>query len=98
MISDNGARIAFVFLMLFLITLAMILIALTATGLSFEDALALAVAALTTTGPAIGALGSGVGYGDLQPMAQAILCVAMVVGRMEALVIVALFNPASWRQ
>jgi trk system potassium uptake protein TrkH len=96
-ISDNGAQIAFVFLMLFLVVLALVMIALTATGLAFEQSLALAVAALTTTGPAIGALGGGLSYAELGPVAKAILCFGMVVGRMEALVIVALFNPAYWR-
>ena len=35
---------------------------------------------------------------DLPAAARAILCAAMIVGRMDALVIVALFNPTCWRQ
>lgn len=97
LISERGPRIAFVFLMLFLIALALIMIALSATGLSFEHSLTLSVAALTTTGPAIRTLGDGLAYSDLSGLAQAILCVGMIVGRMEALVIVALFNPSYWR-
>jgi trk system potassium uptake protein TrkH len=98
LISEGGARIAFVFLMLFLIALALVMIALAATGLSFDRSLVLAVAALTTTGPAIMILGEGVGYADLSGIARAILCLAMIVGRMETLVIVALFNPVYWRE
>jgi trk system potassium uptake protein TrkH len=98
LISENGARIAFIFLMLFLIALAMVMIALSATGLSFERSLALAVAGLTTTGPAIQTLGDGLRYAQLPGAAQAIFCVAMIVGRVEALVIIALFNPTYWRQ
>lgn len=98
LISAGGARIAFIFLMLFLVTLALVMIALSATGLSFERSLTLAVAGLTTTGPAIATLGDGLGYGDLTSPARAILCFAMIVGRMEALVILALFNPAYWRR
>ena len=98
LISTGGARIAFVFLMLFLISLALAMIALAATGLSFERSLALSVAGLTTTGPAILTLGDGLVYGDLSAAARAIFCAAMVVGRMEALVIIALLNPAYWRQ
>lgn len=97
LISERGPRIAFVFLMLFLIALALVMIALSATGLSFEHSLTLSVAALTTTGPAIRTLGDGLAYSDLTGLAQAILCVGMIVGRMEALVIVALFNPSYWR-
>jgi trk system potassium uptake protein TrkH len=97
LISPGGARIAFVFLMLFLIALALVMIALAATGLSFQRSVALAVAGLTTTGPAIGVTGEGLGYGDLSAAARAVFCLAMIVGRMEALVIVALFNPIYWR-
>jgi trk system potassium uptake protein TrkH len=98
LISASGARIAFIFLMLFLIALGLVMIALSATGLSFERSLALAVAGLTTTGPAIRTLGDGLVYADLDGAARVILCFAMIVGRMEALVIIALLNPAYWRQ
>lgn len=98
MISEGGPRIAFIFLMLFLSALAVAMLALSATGLSFERSLGLAIAGLTTTGPAIGAFGDGLGYADLPATARGILCAAMVVGRMDALVIVALFNPTWWRQ
>lgn len=98
MISPGGARVAFIFLMLFLIAIALVMIALAATGLSFEHSLALAVAGLTNTGPAIRTLGDGTSYGDLSGLARGVLCLAMIVGRIEALVIIALFNPAYWRQ
>ena len=41
--------------------LAVAMLALSATGLSFERSLGLAIAGLTTTGPAIGAFGDGLG-------------------------------------
>jgi trk system potassium uptake protein TrkH len=96
-VTMRGARVAFVFLMLFLGTIAVLMLALTATGLAFEQALALAVAGLTTTGPAIDAIGEGMTYDALPGAARAILCVAMIVGRIEVLVLVALFNPTYWR-
>ena len=98
LISEHGARIAFIFLMLFLIALAVVMMALAATGVSFERSIALAIAGLTTTGPAIQTLGEGLGYEDLSGPARVIFCAAMIVGRMEALVIIALFNPTYWRQ
>lgn len=97
LISRRGARIAFIFLMLFLIALALTMGALTATGLSFSHSLALAVAALTTTGQAISVLGDGMSYAALPDAALAVIGAAMIVGRMEALVVVALFSPMSWR-
>jgi trk system potassium uptake protein TrkH len=97
LIAPGGAQIAFVFLMLFLVSIAVVMLGLTATGLGFDEGLTLAVAGLTTTGPLIRTLESGIGYSDLSGAAQALLGVAMIVGRMEALVLVALFNPAYWR-
>jgi trk system potassium uptake protein TrkH len=98
MISEGGPRIAFIFLMLFLTALAVAMLALSATGLSFERSLGLAIAGMTTTGPAIATFGDGLVYADLSAAAQVVLCATMVVGRMDALVIVALFNPTWWRQ
>ena len=97
-ISRRGPQIAFIFLMLFLISLAVTMIALSAVGVGFDQSLALAIATLTTTGPAIRSLGEGLAYSDLDGAVRVILCIAMIVGRMEALVIFALFNPAFWRQ
>jgi trk system potassium uptake protein len=90
--------VAFLFLMLFLISLALVMLALSATGLSFQSSLGLAVAGLTTTGPAIQTLGEGLGYEDLSALARSVFCAAMIVGRMEALVLIALFNPSYWRR
>lgn len=97
MITTRGARVAFVFLMLFVVSIAVVMISLTATGLSFEQSLVLSISGLTTTGPAIRTLGDGTSYRDLTDGARAILGVSMIVGRMEALVLIALFNPAFWR-
>jgi trk system potassium uptake protein len=97
LISERGPRIAFVFLMLFLSALALMMILFSASGLDFDRSLVLAVAALTTTGPAIVILGEGFTYAELSAPAQAIFAVGMIVGRMEALVIIALFNPSYWR-
>jgi trk system potassium uptake protein TrkH len=98
LISRNGARIAFVFLMLFLIAVALVMLALALTGLGFQRSLSLAIAGLTTTGPVVHMLGAGLVYRELSDTAQAIFCAAMIIGRMEALVIIALFNPMYWRQ
>lgn len=96
--SQRGSRIAFVFLMLFLSSVGISMIVLSALDLDFQTSLTLSIAALTTNGPAIGTLGTGLGYGDLGTAARLVLCIGMIVGRMEALVLLALFNPAYWRR
>jgi len=65
----------------------------------FEQALknVLAVLHEAGLGPAIRTLGGGLAYADLPDAALAILGATMIVGRIEPLVLIALFNPAWWR-
>jgi trk system potassium uptake protein TrkH len=74
------------------------MLALAATGLGFEEALILSVSALTTTGPLAAVAGEApISYAALGDAAKLILAAAMIVGRIETLVLIALFNPAFWR-
>ncbi len=97
LITVRGARVAFVFLMLFLASIALMMLGLAATGLGFEQSLSLAISSLTTTGPAVASLDQDLRYDMLGDAARAVLCVGMIVGRIEALVLIALFNPSFWR-
>ncbi len=94
----EGAYIAWIFLMLFTLILAVVMLALSATGLAFENSLTLAVAGLSTTGPLLHiATDAGLNYSDISDMAKVILCGAMILGRMEALAVIALLNANYWR-
>ena len=85
--------------MLFMLSLAVTVLGFAITGEELEQAMALAVAALSTTGPVAQiALAEPVSYADLSNGAEAVLCAAMVLGRLETLVIIALFNPEFWRK
>ena len=95
-IRREGAYIAWIFLMLFTLSIALTMTLLSLLGNGFEDALAFSVATLTNTGPAASVLGSANTYGMLSTTELAVLSVAMVVGRLEILVFVALLNPFLW--
>jgi len=97
-IRREGAFVAWIFLMVFVFTLGIVMLGLSLTGLNFEDALVFAVAALATCGPLVGiSLDSGASYALLSDPAKAILCVAMILGRLETVAVIALFNPNYWR-
>jgi trk system potassium uptake protein TrkH len=97
-IRREGAYIAWIFFMLFILSVAACMLALAATGLNFERALILSVAALTTTGPLAQVAGEApISYAALTDPAKVVLAVAMIVGRVETLVLIALFNRAFWR-
>ncbi|MEM9968159.1 MAG: potassium transporter TrkG [Pseudomonadota bacterium] len=97
-LQSNGAFIAWVFFMLFALSLAGVTLLLSLTGTTLDDALVLAVASLSTTGPLVEyATDDPVRLIDLSVGAKAILCGAMVLGRLETLAIIALLTPDLWR-
>lgn len=97
-IRRQGARIAFVFFMLFNLALALVTMALAATGLDFENAMTLAAAALANAGQlALSAPASPVPPAEFTTPVRLILALAMVLGRLEMLAVVALLNPNLWR-
>ncbi len=93
----EGAHLAFIFFMLFGMAMTLVMAALTLTGLRFEPALIFAAAALSTTGPLVEvATKVPLHYTDLGLAGKAILMLAMVLGRLETLAIIALFLPDGW--
>ncbi|RVT84456.1 TrkH family potassium uptake protein [Rhodobacteraceae bacterium CCMM004] len=94
----QGAFVAWIFFMLFALSIVVTMAALTLTGLGFEAATVLTLAALTTTGPlATVAADPPIQYASLSDLTRLVLAVAMVLGRLELLALIALANPAFWR-
>lgn len=84
--------------MLFAISLAGITLLLTLAGTSFEQALVLSISMLATTGPLTEyAADAPIKLIELSLTAKAVLCGAMVLGRLETLAIIALLTPDLWR-
>ncbi len=98
-IRKQGAYISWVFFMLFALSIAAVMLMLSLTGVQFETAMVLAVSALSTTGPlASVAAETPIAYSGIPDAAKVILAFAMVLGRLEALAIIALFNPEIWQR
>jgi trk system potassium uptake protein TrkH len=96
-LSEAGIEASWVFFMLFATSLAVTTLALAANGLDFRESIVLASAALTNCGPLATQALEG-GTATLSDPAKVIMCVAMIVGRLEALALIALFNPDFWRR
>ncbi|OAN74672.1 potassium transporter TrkH [Sulfitobacter sp. EhC04] len=97
-LQSNGAFIAWIFFMLFALSLTAVTLLLTLTGVRFDNAVVLSVASLATTGPLIEyATDTPIRLIELTVGAKAILCGAMVLGRLETLAIIALLTPDLWR-
>jgi trk system potassium uptake protein TrkH len=93
-IRREGAQLAWVFFMLFAVSIAVTTALLTLYGIEFEPALVLAIAALTTTGQ-LAEVGTSqpISYAALSDTLKAILGLAMIVGRLETLALLALILP-----
>lgn len=98
-IRYDGAQLAWVATMLFLSTLVALLLLLTFLGSSFDQSLAAAIASLSNTGPVYGAvIDDPLGFSAFGEAEQLVLAIAMALGRIETLALVALLNPEYWRR
>lgn len=94
----EGAQIAWVFFMLFAVSLGVMILFLTFLDVGFEDALVLSIAALANCGPLVmAATERPIDVLTLSTAAKSTLAIAMVLGRLELLALIALFNPEFWR-
>lgn len=91
----QGTTLAWLFFMTFGLTIAVVCAALTFFGAAFDSALVLTLAALTTTGPLAAQSGGIIAdFATLTGIQQVVLGVAMVVGRLETLAILAILVPS----
>ncbi len=92
----EGAFAAWLFVMIFLFSLMVGVSVLTVLGQSLESALRLMLAALTTTGPLAQTGGAGLGvpdYAALGGVERALLAAAMVIGRLDFLILLSVLWP-----
>ena len=94
----SKAFIAWIFFMLFFIALAGVTLLLAASGLNFETAFVVAISALSTTGPLVEmVLNAPIDFATLGVVAKLTLSFAMVLGKLEVLVLLGLFTSETWR-
>lgn len=97
-IRRHGAFQAWVFFMLFAIVLASSMTVLSLFAIPFEEATVLSVAALANAGQLTVTGGAEpVALLELSTGAKLTLGAVMIMGRLELLAILALFNPDLWR-
>ena len=97
-ISDNrnNRLMAWIFFMLFITALAFFTLVFSVLFDDIAPGLALSVSALTTTGPLFGNAGYDIVLTDINQIFKIMLGLAMIIGRLEILVIVALLFPSVW--
>jgi len=94
------------FFTLFCLAIIVISLGLSFTGLDFRTSLALSISNLASAGSAIDSImidldpnkANFTTYGALPIAAKILLCIAMLIGRLEFFAVFTLLNPAFWRR
>lgn len=98
-VTQRAMRIVFVFVMLYVLAVVISALALTATRMGMIDALMASISVLSNTGPLLPMiLDDETAWVDLADTGKIVLCIGMIVGRMETLAVVALLSPRTWRK
>ncbi|NNE88091.1 MAG: TrkH family potassium uptake protein [Silicimonas sp.] len=97
-LSEEIISSVMAFLTLFFVTLGLTAVLLSATGLDFITSVSGAATAIANVGPGLGdQIGPAGHFGDLNSAAKWILACAMLIGRLELMVVFVLFTSRFWR-
>ncbi|MDP5349050.1 MAG: potassium transporter TrkH, partial [Paracoccaceae bacterium] len=97
-ITDDVMDSVISFFGFFVLTLGLVAVALSLTGLDFITSVSGAATAMANIGPGLGdQIGPAGNFAGLNDTAKWILSFAMFVGRLEVLVVFAVFTVSFWR-
>ena len=98
-VPDAAMVAAWSFFFFFVLALAVISGVLALTGLDFRASLATAAAALSNAGPVLNLIDQEAGgYASLDAGAKWVLCLAMILGRLELLALLVLARRSFWQR
>ena len=84
------------FLALYLFCFSIMHLLLMMTGLDVVTSFSAVTACLNNLGPGLGEVGSH--YGDINATSKWVLCLAMLLGRLEIFTLLVVLTPAFWRR
>jgi len=101
-VAEDVLSAVMAFFVLFFVSLGVIAVLLGLTGLDFTTSVSGAATALANVGPGLGpvigpVVAEGMGFGALNTTAKWILIAAMLIGRLELVVVFVLFSARFWR-
>ncbi|WP_110650325.1 TrkH family potassium uptake protein [Salinicola peritrichatus] len=98
-LNDEVVRAVIAFSFFFFLTFAVLALALAAMGLDMVTAITGAATALANVGPGLGeTIGPAGNFLSLPAAAKWLLCVGMLMGRLEILTVLLLLMPFFWRK
>ena len=85
----------FLYILIFFIVTALLSI----NGLSFISAISAAATSISNVGPGLGEIiGPNGNFSEISIFSKWILCIGMILGRLELFAILILFLPSFWRK
>lgn len=98
-VTSDISRSVVAFSFFFFITIAALALGLSALGLDIVTALSGAATAVANVGPGLGdIIGPAGNFTSLPEAAKWLLCIGMLMGRLEILTVVVLMTPMFWRR
>ena len=95
-VPENVIEAVWGFFAAYVAVFSILILMLMATGLDQVTAFSAVAACLNNLGPGLGDVHAH--YGNINSIAKWVLCIAMVLGRLEIFTLLVLFTPAFWRK
>lgn len=83
------------FFAVYMFVFVTLMLGMLATGLDFLTAFSAVAASLNNLGPGLGEVSAN--YASIGDTAKGMLCLAMLLGRLEIFTLLVLFTPMFWR-
>ena len=97
-LDEQTAHSVAVYFALYMLCIGALLVALSFSPFDLETNLFSSVSCFNNVGPAFGMAGPVGNYSLYQPVLKLLLCVGMLLGRLEIYPMLLLFVPAAWRR
>lgn len=97
-IPDHVMQAVWSFAGLYILIFIIISMAISSYGIDQITAFSAAAATLTGLGPGLGDVGPASNYGHLPDGVKLLLCLSMLLGRLEIFTILVIFTPAFWKK
>ena len=95
-VSESVMDAVWGFFAAYILVFVVFMLLLMASGLDQVTSFSAVAATMNNLGPGLGDVGAN--YASLSDFAKSVLCVSMLMGRLEIFTLLVLFTPAFWRK
>ena len=85
------------FFFLFMVLFALLVLLVAMTGLSVTDSIGAVAGTMGNVGPGLGVVGATCTFAPVHPFGKLVLCLSMLLGRLELFTLMIMLRPEFWR-